>query len=143
VSDIPNPTTKLTHFSEKEARSSGFLPWPLKAALSVLVLGVAGAGVYNVVTYKCHARQAEAAVALSTLRVVQAEFFQEQGTYSANLSQLGFRPPAGGKNYSYSARTPTPETFVVEARGTGDVDGDVWTLTENGAVKNTVDGCGL
>lgn len=104
--------------------------------------GIAAAiAIPNFVKFQCRAKQSEAKANLKALMVAEESFRGENDTYSTDFAAIGFQPVGRKLRYRYLA-TASKETYVGEARGEGDMEGDVWTIDQDGklmAVNNICD----
>ncbi len=93
--------------------------------------------------YKCKSKQSEAKSNLMSLRTTMEMINVEKGQYAQSLADVkaeGFVPM--GEYYEYEVTASGEKTFVAQARGKGDMAGDVWKIDQTGklsAVDNKCD----
>ena len=114
----------------------------IELMIVVAIIGILAAiAIPNFLTYQCKSRQSEAKANLGSIRVGEESYFAEHDTYSAVKSAIGFATK-GTARYTYSLASPSSTAFTATASGvTGNVEGDEWTMTEEGDLTNTNNVC--
>jgi hypothetical protein len=65
----------------------------------------------------------------------------EADAFSTDPQVIQFTPRGQKVRYSYTILSATKDAFSAEARGTGDMDGDLWTIDEKNALTNVSNSC--
>ena len=110
---------------------------------TLLMLGSCGEGfIASVHTFKCRARQSEAKTNLKALLVAQRAYQAEHERYGMD-ADIGWTPRGKFTRYDYTIRSAGRATFtaVAVAARSGPPQGDTWRVTDEGEVRNVVDGC--
>jgi hypothetical protein len=128
----------------------------LRLALILLVgvgffglLGLAMCAPVFTPTFGCRGMQSEAKSNLKAMYVMQESFFAEHGRYAERAVDVGFVPrgigfvPRGRRlRYRYALTDVTEGGFTAWAFGiAGDVDGDVWRITDENDLENLTSVC--
>jgi len=96
--------------------------------------------------YLCKGKQCEARVMLAKIPKIQEDYMSEHGSYADNET-LGFT--IKGKYYTYNIIRNSPTSYTAEAVSDNDGKGikqgaagdDVWTINENGQLRNIKNAC--
>ena len=133
--------------SERQAKQRVFWGGALQTAVTIigtlLLLGSCGEGFLdNVHTFKCRARQSEAKTNLKALLVSQQAYQAEYERYGMD-EDIGWEPRGAFTRYDYTIRSTGRAHFIATAIAAraGAPEGDTWRVTEEGKVRNVVDGC--
>ena len=111
----------------------------IELLIVVAIIGILAAiAIPNFMNYQCKAKQAEAKSSLGNIRTAQEAYFAEYDKYSDDLDAIGFEPK-GVTRYTYTTTGGTE--FTATATGKESMDGDVWTITDGGVLKNDNNGC--
>lgn len=116
-------------------------------ALNLVLVPMCG-GVYaaiaipNFIKFQCRSKQSEAKANLKSLFVAQELYRAEKNAYANDLATIEFKPQGQSIRYDYVVVEATPEAFRAEARGTGDMAGDLWVITNANDLQNVQNKCG-
>ena len=121
----------------------------LRLALILLVgvgflglLGLAMCAPVFTPTLGCRGMQSEAKSNLKAMYVMQESFFAEHGRYAERAVDVGFVPRGRRLRYRYALTDVTEGGFTAWAFGiAGDVDGDVWRITDENDLENLTSVC--
>ncbi len=106
------------------------------------VVGVLAAiAVPNFVKFQCRSKQSEAKGNLKALYVAEESFRAENDRYDRDFAALQFTPKGQKIRYTYTVLPATNEAFAAEARGIGEMEGDVWTIDNANAITNVESRC--
>ena len=125
--------------SEEEVRMKLAVGLVLLGSLSVS--GCCGAN-KGLEKYECKSKQAEAKAQLATVVAAMSQGLAESGSYPNSVDGLkkhGFDPSA--EYYDLAIVSADAESFVVEARGKGEMKGDLWRVDEKRNPKLVNDVC--
>ncbi len=112
----------------------------IELMIVVAIIGILAAiAIPNFMTYQCKAKQTEAKSNLANIRTMQEAYNAEQDTYSDSYTLIGFSLK-GDARYTYNV-TGTESTFDATATGTLSGSQDIWTMNENGTLRNSTPGC--
>jgi Tfp pilus assembly protein PilE len=92
--------------------------------------------------YQCKSKQAEAMAGLMSAATAMEAAKVESGKYPETIDDLeksGWTTEK--KFYSYSIAASGPSSFIIEARGTGDMDGDVVRIDQEKKIEPITDKC--
>jgi Tfp pilus assembly protein PilE len=92
--------------------------------------------------YQCKSKQAEMKMSLTEAAAYMQLYRAEHGTYAKTrdeLEEAGFSPEE--TYYEIEIKSATDDTYVIVARGTGDMEGDLWEMDESGQEKPVSDKC--
>jgi len=95
----------------------------------------------NFSDYKCKSMQAEAKVQLGAMRMTAEMIKAEHDVYPKSMSELkeaGFAPEDGRYDYFYEA---TGDSYLLKARGKGEMEGDEWKLETDSDIVAVKDKC--
>jgi type IV pilus assembly protein PilA len=96
----------------------------------------------NFILFQCRSKQSEARANLKALAAAEELFKAEHEAYTADLAALHWQPAGGERlRYEYLVVNATAQGFRAEARGSGDMAGDLWVITEAGEVEAVADHC--
>jgi len=115
--------------------------------MNLVLLPVCGVGclaaiaVPNFVKFQCRSKQAEAKANLKSLYVSEESFRADQDRYDTNLATLQFTPRGQKLRYVYTVLSAGKEDFLAEARGIGDMAGDVWTINNSNDLLHLENSC--
>ncbi len=102
---------------------------------------VAAVAIPALVRYECVAKQGEARANLKALFVAEEQYRAEHEDYTDDLAALGFQPMGDRLRYRYAVVSASPQGFSAEARGTDDMAGDVWAITNANELVNAGEKC--
>ena len=91
--------------------------------------------------FQCRSKQSEAKGNLKALYVAEESSRADVDTYSTDPRVIEFTPRGQKLRYTYTILSATKDAFSAEARGTGDMDGDLWTIDEKNALTNVSNSC--
>jgi len=124
------------------AKTLSIIALVVNILLPLPLCGVCAAvAIPNFVKFQCRSKQSEARHNLKQLYVGEEGFRAEHGRYDSDLAALQFTPTGTQVRYVYSVLSATTEAFVAEARGTGDMQGDVWTISQGNDLTNVTNRC--
>jgi type IV pilus assembly protein PilA len=113
--------------------------------LNVLIVPMVGVmaaiAIPNFVKFQCRSKQSEARGNLKALYVAEEAYRAAQDKYSADLGALQFQPRGAKIRYQYSVLSTTAASFVAEARGVGEMTGDLWRIDEHNNLVNVESKC--
>lgn len=110
--------------------------------LVVPMVGILAAiAIPNFVKFQCRSKQSEAKGNLKALFVAEESFRAENNKYSGDLAALQFSPRGAKVRYEYSIVGYDDVKFTAEARGTGEMTGDLWRITNNNDLLNVDSAC--
>ena len=122
--------------------------------LVVPMVGILAAiAIPNFVKFQCRSKQSEAKANLKSLFVAEEGFRAENNKYSGDLAAIQFAPRVGvvggprsplhGEKvrYEYTIVGYDDVKFTAEARGTGEMTGDLWRITNNNDLVNVDNVC--
>jgi len=117
----------------------------IELMIVVAIIGILAAiAIPNFMSYQCKAKQSEAKSNLGAIRTAQEVYFAEKGFYTDAIGDLAWAKKGTG-NYSFSITDgggANSTTFEATAEGlNGNVDGDEWTIDEQGDLTATNDVC--
>jgi hypothetical protein len=95
----------------------------------------------NFVKFTCRSKQSEAKGNLRALAIAQANWWSEHERFGS-FEEIGFEPAGETIRYQYLLLSYDESTFVAEARGVDEMDGDVWRIEAGGEPENTASVCG-
>ncbi len=102
---------------------------------------LAAIAIPNFVVYECRSKQSEAKSNLKRIYVAQEVHRAESNRYGS-MSEIGFEPlERETVRYEYALIDEGSDRFVVEARGTGDMAGDVWSVDQDGELRAVSNHC--
>jgi hypothetical protein len=94
--------------------------------------------------YKCKSLQSEAKSNLKESHERISKFISTEKRVPATYLDMAWEPKATPMRYEYEIRAYPNNGFSVEARATvPELNGDVWTIDENGTLTNNVNGCAV
>lgn len=127
-----------------EARTLSIVALVANVVLVVPAMGCAAAiAIPNFVKFQCRSKQSEAKGNLKALYVAQESHRAEKDTYSTDPTALGFQPMGQKIRYQYVVLDASKEAFHAEARGIGEMEGDLWTIDNANTLKNVTSTCGF
>jgi type II secretory pathway pseudopilin PulG len=89
--------------------------------------------------YQCKAKQSEAKTNLGTIRTMQEAYRAEYDEYAVTLGAIGFETK-GDTRYTYDPGG-SGNTFTATATDKGDMNGDAWSIDQDGNLDNDPNGC--
>lgn len=95
----------------------------------------------NFIKYQCLSKQSEAKSNLKALFVAEEMYRTDKDGYSQDLATLEFTPQGQTLRYDYAVVAASKEAFRAEARGKGDMAGDVWAITNANDLQNVRSKC--
>lgn len=124
------------------ARTLAIVALVMNILLPIPMCGILAAiAVPNFVKFQCRSKQSEAKGNLKALHVAEESNRAEFDTYSTDPTAIQFTPRGQKIRYTYTILSATNEAFSAEARGTGEMNGDVWTITEKNDLTNISNSC--
>ena len=124
------------------ARTLAIIALVINLLLPIPMCGILAAiAVPNFVKFQCRSKQSEARGNLKALYVSEESHRAEFDTYSTDPQAVQFTPRGQKLRYTYTILSATKEAFSAEARGTGDMNGDLWTIDEKNALTNVNNSC--
>jgi hypothetical protein len=117
----------------RAALALGAVVLPVGALLAAIALP-------GFVKFPCRSMQSEARGNLKALYVLQEDHRLEHGRYGS-LEEVGFAPISRKIRYQYVVLRYDDKAFVAEARGAGEVQGDLWRIDERGAPALLANAC--
>jgi type IV pilus assembly protein PilA len=128
----------------------------IELMIVVAIIGILAAiAVPNFVKFQCRSKQSEAKTNLKSMYVAQEAYRAEFDEYVAVTAcgnngtacgssattggQIGWSPKGTKVRYNYDAtvtNTAGAPEFLGKAVGTGDVNGDTWTVNQDNQIKN-------
>lgn len=96
----------------------------------------------NFIKFQCRSKQTEAKSNLKALFVAEEMYRAEKDTYTQDLDALQFKPMGQMLRYDYVVAQASREGFRAEARGKGDMAGDLWVIANANEVQNVTNKCG-
>ncbi len=117
----------------------------IELMIVVAIIGILAAiAIPNFMNYQCKAKQAEAKSNLGNIRTMEEAYFAENDTYDVDQSKIGFAlKDAAAAKYTYTITAATATGFTAQAVAKAQTNGknDTWTMTQTGALTNSVPGC--
>jgi type IV pilus assembly protein PilA len=115
-------------------------------ATSVVLGLLAAIVVPGFLRFPCRSKQSEAKGNLKALYVMQESYRAEFDRYTTSVPDLGFVPRGPRVRYAYFTRLETREHnqpgFLGVAVGlTDNVEGDIWTISEQNQLENPRNSC--
>ncbi len=104
---------------------------------------MAAIAIPNFIKFQCRAKQSEAKANLKALYVAEELHRGEKDTYTTDLATLEFRPQGERIRYDYVVVEAGRTGFRAEARGKGDMAGDLWIMTNANDLQNVESKCGV
>ncbi|HEY1100697.1 MAG TPA: hypothetical protein VGF99_17280 [Myxococcota bacterium] len=136
---------KYNRFTGSKAKTLSIVALCVNIGLALPMCGVCGivaaVAVPNYVKFQCRAKQAEAKGNLKSLYVAEEAHRGEFDRYNTDLAALQFTPRGEQRRYQYIVLSATNQAFSAEARGVGDMAGDVWTIDQNNNLQNVANSC--
>jgi type IV pilus assembly protein PilA len=124
------------------ARTLAIVALVMNILLPIPMCGILAAiAVPNFVKFQCRSKQSEAKGNLKALYVAEESSRADVDTYSTDPRAIEFTPRGQKLRYTYTILSATKDAFSAEARGTGDMDGDLWTIDEKNALTNVSNSC--
>ena|GEM_PF-749688 len=124
------------------ARTLAIVALVMNLLLPIPICGIRAAiAIPNFVKFQCRSKQSEAKGNLKVLYVAEEVSRAEVDTYSTDPKAIEFTPRGQKLRYTYTILSATKDAFSAEARGTGDMDGDLWTIDEKNALTNVSNSC--
>ncbi|MBU2552786.1 MAG: prepilin-type N-terminal cleavage/methylation domain-containing protein [Proteobacteria bacterium] len=115
----------------------------IELMIVVVIIGILAAlAIPRFMTASTKSKQSEAKQILKQIYVMERAYFQEYGTYTANLTTIGVEIMAGNR-YTYTVPTADATGFTAMANAPDpgiddDATADTWTITDAGTLTNTV-----
>lgn len=124
------------------AKTLSIIALVVNILIPIPLCGVCAAiAVPNFVKFQCRSKQSEAKGNLKALYVSEESFRAEHDRYDSDLAALQFTPRGERVRYVYTVLSATKEAFAAEARGTGDMQGDVWTISQANDLQHVDNSC--
>lgn len=124
------------------ARTLAIVALVMNVLLPIPMCGVLAAiAVPNFVKFQCRSKQSEAKGNLKALFVAEEVHRAEVDAYDDDVATIGFTPRGEQLRYTYTIVEATKDTFRAEARGTGEMSGDLWVIDQDNAVVNVKNVC--
>lgn len=137
----------LVRINKRQGALGGKTLAVLAIVLNLALIPTCG-GVYaaiaipNFIMFQCRSKQSEAKANLKALSAAEEMYRAEHEAYTPDLAALRWQPAGGERlRYDYLVVSAAKESFRAEARGTGDMAGDLWAITEAGEVEAVADHC--
>jgi Tfp pilus assembly protein PilE len=102
---------------------------------------VALIAVPNFMKFQCRSKQSEARGNLKALYLAEEAHRAAADTFSTDTRVIEFTPRGQKLRYTYTVLSATKDAFSAEARGTGDMKGDVWTIDETNTLTSVSNSC--
>ncbi len=127
----------------------------IELMIVVAIIGILAAiAIPNFVKFQCRSKQSEAKGNLKALYVSEESYRAESDTYAGmnaisegnkdSTNLIGFQPKGAKIRYTYQA-TGATSTFSASATVTGkysgELQGDIWSVTQANDVNNQTNGC--
>ena len=117
--------------------------------LNLLVVPVCGLGVVSAIAvpnfakFQCRSKQSEAKSNLRALLVAEQGFRvgSVDVVYTAKLEDTDFRPIGKKQRYTYRVVQASRSELLAEAVGIDDMQGDRWTIDQDGKLQNPENRC--
>jgi type IV pilus assembly protein PilA len=133
---------KYGSFKGSTAKTLSIIALVMNVGLAVPVCGIVAAiAIPNFVKFQCRSKQSEAKTNLKMLMVLQEGHRGLNAAYAPDLATVEFQPSGAVVRYTYSLLEADDMKFVAEARGIGEMAGDVWTINNTGALVNVDNVC--
>jgi type IV pilus assembly protein PilA len=124
------------------ARTLAIVALVVNVLLPIPVCGVVAAiAVPNFVKFQCRSKQSEAKGNLKALYVAEESHRAEVDAYDGDVATIGFTPRGEKLRYTYTILEATKDSFRAEARGTGEMAGDVWVIDHHNQLVNVENVC--
>lgn len=136
----------LVRINKSEGRLGGKTLAIIAIAMNLALIPTCG-GIYaaiaipNFIMYQCRSKQSEAKGNLKALFVAEELYRSEKEGYSQDFAALGFTPMGQTSRYDFVVVQASREGFRAEARGKGDMAGDLWAITNANDLQNVKDKC--
>lgn len=95
----------------------------------------------NFVKFTCRSKQSEAKGNLRAIAIAQAAYWADHERFGT-FEEIGFEPAGETIRYHYVLVSHDESTFVAEARGVDEMDGDVWRVEAGADPVNVTSVCG-
>jgi type IV pilus assembly protein PilA len=97
----------------------------------IAIVGILAAiAIPSFVKFQCRSKQSEAKTNLKSAYVAEEAFRAENNRYSTSFEDIGWQPYGERVRYDYSILKASEDELLLEARGVGDMEGDVWQLDQ-------------
>ena len=134
---------KYSSFNGSTAKTLAIVALALNLVLIPMAGIMAAIAIPNFVKFQCRSKQSEAKMNLKSLYVGEEGYRAEHDTYSADQAAVSFRPAGAKLRYQYAIVDASKTAFHAEARGSDDMEGDLWVIDQTGRPQNTVSKCGM
>lgn len=125
-----------------EARTISIVALAANVVVIVPMMGMMAAiAIPNFVKFQCRSKQSEAKGNLKALYFGEESHRATNQTYSSDPAALGFLPTGVKVRYQYVIVDASKDAFHAEARGTGDMAGDLWTISNRNDLQNVTNKC--
>jgi prepilin-type N-terminal cleavage/methylation domain-containing protein len=124
----------------------------IELMIVVAIIGIlASIAIPNFVKFQCRAKQTEAKTSLKQVLVAEESYRGEHDSYvggaAADLTIIGVildPTQQANQRYVFDVQNATDSSYTAFANGVvGDVNGDLWSMDQNGALSNDINGCDL
>lgn len=136
----------LVRINKSEGKLGGKTLAIIAIVLNLCLIPTCG-GIYaaiaipNFIMYQCRSKQSEARNNLAALFAREELYRGDKDGYTQDLAALEFKPMGQVIRYDYVVVQASREAFRAEARGKGDMAGDVWAITNANDVQNVDNKC--
>lgn len=136
----------LVRINKSDGRLGGKTLAIIAIAMNLALLPTCGGllaaiAIPNFIMFECRSKQTEAKGSLKALFAAEEMYRGEKDSYTQDLAALGFKPEGQGTRYDYVVVQASREGFRAEARGKGDMAGDLWVITNAADVQNVTNKC--
>ncbi len=113
----------------------------IELMIVVVIIGILAAlAIPRFMSATVKAKQSEAKTILKQIYTLERTYRQANGAYTNVLTSIGFNTPTNAK-YAYSISAADANTFTAQAVGLAadaDLNGNTWTIDQDGTISETV-----